>query len=149
MTKIFVPLLCLLFLAASGFVNGSVKKEKIGIFELKKGDLSLKVTNWGASILSLVLPDKHGMLSLLFKTSNVASFVISNIFFSPLYLHYFSKFCFFHCDLSSGKLGDVVLGYDSIKDYTVSLLCTSSKTFCCIEICLLFVVSRFSYLLPA
>lgn len=26
------------------------------------------------------------------------------------------------CDLSSGKLGDVVLGYDSVMDYTVSLL---------------------------
>nr|AFK41318.1 unknown [Lotus japonicus] len=76
-TKIFV-LLCLLFLAASGFVNGSAKKEKdhVRLFELKKGDLSLKVSNWGATLVSLVLPDKHG------------------------------------------KLGDVVLGYDSLKQYT-------------------------------
>jgi len=63
MTKIFV-LLCLLFLAASGFVNGSInKKEKnhdIKLFELKKGDLTLKVTNWGATLVSLVLPDKNG-----------------------------------------------------------------------------------------
>ncbi|KAK7394518.1 hypothetical protein VNO78_15047 [Psophocarpus tetragonolobus] len=75
MTKIFVLLLCLL-LAASGSVNCSVEKDKIQIFELKKGDLSLKVSNWGASILSLLLPDKNG------------------------------------------KLGDVVLGYESVKDYT-------------------------------
>ncbi|XP_061351214.1 uncharacterized protein LOC133296279 [Gastrolobium bilobum] len=76
MTK-FLVLLCLLFLAASGFVNGSVKKEKdpIRFFELKKGDISLKVTNWGATLVSLVLPDKNG------------------------------------------KLGDIVLGYDSIKAY--------------------------------
>lgn len=60
MTKIFVLLLCLLLAASAGFVNGSVHKEKIGIFELKKGHLSLKVTNWGASIVSLVLPDKNG-----------------------------------------------------------------------------------------
>lgn len=75
MTKIFV-LLFLFFLAASGFVNGSVKKDPLRIFELKKGDLSIKVTNWGATLVSLVLPDKNG------------------------------------------KLGDVVLGYDSLKDYT-------------------------------
>lgn len=66
MTKIFM-LLCLLFLAFSGFVNGSMnKKEKnhddIKLFELKKGDLTLKVTNWGATLVSLVLPDKNGNL---------------------------------------------------------------------------------------
>ncbi|KAL2330007.1 hypothetical protein Fmac_017588 [Flemingia macrophylla] len=76
MTKIFVFLLCLLLAPTSSFVSCSVEKQKIGIFELKKGDLSLRVTNWGASILSLVLPDRNG------------------------------------------KLGDVVLGYDSVKDYT-------------------------------
>ncbi|KAL4322565.1 hypothetical protein AHAS_Ahas14G0223200 [Arachis hypogaea] len=77
MTKISVLLLCLFFFSASGLVNGSSKHQKIGVFELKKGDLSLKVTNWGATILSLILPDKNG------------------------------------------KLGDVILGYKSIKDYTV------------------------------
>ncbi|XLT57124.1 hypothetical protein HN873_049728 [Arachis hypogaea] len=76
MTKISVLLLCLFFFSASGLVNGSSKHQKIGVFELKKGDLSLKVTNWGATILSLILPDKNG------------------------------------------KLGDVILGYKSIKDYT-------------------------------
>ncbi|WJX70486.1 aldose 1-epimerase [Trifolium repens] len=79
MTKIFM-LLCLLFLAASGFVNGSIKKEKnhddIKFFVLKKGDLTLKVTNWGATLVSLVLPDKNG------------------------------------------KLGDIVLGYDTPTAYT-------------------------------
>ncbi|XP_054803612.1 uncharacterized protein LOC129306867 [Prosopis cineraria] len=73
----FFVLLCLLFFAASGFVTGSVEN-KIRIYELKKGDVSLKVTNWGASILSLVLPDKNG------------------------------------------KLGDIVLEYYSIKDYTTN-----------------------------
>lgn len=64
MAKI-VLLLCFLLLAASGSVFGSQKKEEIGIFELKNGDISLKVSNWGASIVSLVLPDKNGMF--LFK----------------------------------------------------------------------------------
>nr|ACU21056.1 unknown [Glycine max] len=75
MTKIFV-LLCLLFLASSGFVHGPSKKDHIRLFELKKGDFSIKVTNWGATLVSVILPDKNG------------------------------------------KLGDIVLGYDSPKAYT-------------------------------
>lgn len=39
-------------------VNGS--KAEIGIYELKKGDFSMKVTNFGARIISVVLPDKNG-----------------------------------------------------------------------------------------
>ncbi|KAK2419872.1 galactose mutarotase [Trifolium repens] len=66
--------------ASVGFVNGSIKKEKnyddIKLFELKKGDLTLKVTNWGATLVSLILPDKNG------------------------------------------KLGDIVLGYDTPTAYT-------------------------------
>ncbi|KAF3444768.1 hypothetical protein FNV43_RR14461 [Rhamnella rubrinervis] len=68
-------LLCFLILAVSGLANGSATEHKVGIFELKKGDISVNLTNWGATITSLVLPDKHG------------------------------------------KPADVVLGYDSIKDY--------------------------------
>ncbi|KAI4353099.1 hypothetical protein L6164_002073 [Bauhinia variegata] len=61
MTKISL-VLSFLFLAASGFAYGSVKKEDIKVFDLKKGDISLKVTNYGATILSLVLPDKNGKM---------------------------------------------------------------------------------------
>ncbi|KAL2335546.1 hypothetical protein Fmac_016759 [Flemingia macrophylla] len=75
MSKIFV-LWCMI-LATSGFVHGSFKKkDEIRLFELKKGDLSIKVTNWGATLVSVILPDKNG------------------------------------------KLGDIVLGYDSLKAYT-------------------------------
>ncbi|KAG5226899.1 aldose epimerase [Salix suchowensis] len=35
-------------------------EEEIGIYELKKGNLSMKLTNYGARIVSLVLPDKNG-----------------------------------------------------------------------------------------
>ncbi|KAL1338090.1 hypothetical protein HN51_032770 [Arachis hypogaea] len=75
----FLVILYVVWLAASGYVNGSIiKKEKdqIRVFELKKGDLTLKVTNWGATLVSLVLPDKYG------------------------------------------KLGDILLGYDSPEAYT-------------------------------
>ncbi|XP_016465595.2 uncharacterized protein LOC107788427 [Nicotiana tabacum] len=53
----------------------SVRERKIGIYEIKKGDFSVKVTNYGARIISVLLPDKDG------------------------------------------KIGDVVLGYDTIKEY--------------------------------
>ena len=56
-------------------VAASVRGHKIGIYEIKKGDFSVKITNYGATIISVLLPDKHG------------------------------------------KIGDVVLGYDTIKEY--------------------------------
>uniref|UniRef100_A0A5B7CG88 Aldose 1-epimerase n=1 Tax=Davidia involucrata TaxID=16924 RepID=A0A5B7CG88_DAVIN len=68
-------LFCFIIVAFGVVVNGSVSKKETGFYELKKGNFSVKLTNWGATIVSVVLPDKNG------------------------------------------KLGDVVLGYDSIKDY--------------------------------
>ncbi|KAL9247722.1 hypothetical protein vseg_021124 [Gypsophila vaccaria] len=50
-------------------------KDSIGVYELKKGNFSIKLTNYGATTISLILPDKYG------------------------------------------KLGDVVLGYEKVKEY--------------------------------
>ncbi|CAA7031341.1 unnamed protein product [Microthlaspi erraticum] len=36
------------------------RDDKIGLYELKKGNLTVKLTNWGASIMSLYFPDKNG-----------------------------------------------------------------------------------------
>ncbi|KAH7850899.1 hypothetical protein Vadar_004414 [Vaccinium darrowii] len=36
--------------------------DKLELYELKTGDFSVKFTNWGARIVSLVLPNKHGKL---------------------------------------------------------------------------------------
>ncbi|KAI9154397.1 hypothetical protein LWI28_025747 [Acer negundo] len=33
--------------------------EEVGVYELKKGNFSVKFTNWGATIISVVLPDKN------------------------------------------------------------------------------------------
>ncbi|KAK6256030.1 Aldose 1-/Glucose-6-phosphate 1-epimerase - like 9 [Theobroma cacao] len=68
-------LFSLLLLLVFGFVNGSPPKEAVGVYELKNGDMSVKFTNWGATIISVVLPDKNG------------------------------------------KLGDIALGYESVKEY--------------------------------
>ncbi|KAM7508049.1 hypothetical protein LguiA_018502 [Lonicera macranthoides] len=45
-------------------VNGSsLNNEEVGIYELNKGDFSVKFTNWGATIISVFLPDKDGKLA--------------------------------------------------------------------------------------
>ena len=63
MTK-FSALFCFIVLVISGCACiDSAMGGEIGIYELKKGNLSMKLTNYGARIISLVLPDKNGMLS--------------------------------------------------------------------------------------
>ncbi|XP_059642908.1 uncharacterized protein LOC132284799 [Cornus florida] len=70
------PLLCFMIVAFGVvLVDGTEPKTDVGFYEIKKGDLSLKLSNWGASIISLHFPDRNG------------------------------------------KLTDIALGYDSIKDY--------------------------------
>ncbi|KAI3841637.1 hypothetical protein MKX03_027498 [Papaver bracteatum] len=63
MGKISV-MLCFL-LVSLALVNGKKEEDsyKIGVFELKKGDFSVKLTNWGASIMSIVVPDSYGKLA--------------------------------------------------------------------------------------
>ncbi|KAJ4707486.1 Aldose 1-epimerase [Melia azedarach] len=56
--------LCFVVLVAFGFVvHGSVATEEVGVYELKKGDFSVKLTNWGATVISVILPDKNGKLA--------------------------------------------------------------------------------------
>ncbi|CAK9152179.1 unnamed protein product [Ilex paraguariensis] len=68
-------LLCFIIVAFGVVVNGTEVDEEVGIYELQKDEFLVKFTNWGASIVSVVLPNRDG------------------------------------------ELTDVVLGYDSIKDY--------------------------------
>ncbi|GMJ04172.1 PATERNALLY EXPRESSED GENE 9 [Hibiscus trionum] len=57
-------LLSFLLVLTSGFVNGGKSKDKkdlkAEVFELKTGNMSAKFTNYGASLMSLVVPDKNG-----------------------------------------------------------------------------------------
>ncbi|XAR50075.1 Aldose 1-epimerase [Bertholletia excelsa] len=48
---------CLFYFAANSRAEG-----EMGVFELKRGDFSVKLTNWGATVLSVILPDKNGKL---------------------------------------------------------------------------------------
>jgi hypothetical protein len=51
---------CLLSFAGAG-ANAAGRK-MVGVYELGKGDFSVKVTNWGATVTSVVFPDSKGML---------------------------------------------------------------------------------------
>lgn len=42
--------------------NSCTADEEIKVYQLKKGDFSVKITNYGATVLSVILPDKNGKL---------------------------------------------------------------------------------------
>jgi aldose 1-epimerase len=52
-------LLALLCVVAGSALAADARKT-VGVYELKKGDFSVKVTNWGATIMSVILPDSRG-----------------------------------------------------------------------------------------
>ncbi|KAH0460134.1 hypothetical protein IEQ34_010797 [Dendrobium chrysotoxum] len=43
--------------------SSSTPRKTARIYELRKGDFSIKLTNWGATILSVILPDSKGNLA--------------------------------------------------------------------------------------
>ena len=51
--------------------HADAARKTVGVYELKnkKGDFSIKVTNWGATLMSVILPDSKGKLTLLFHAS--------------------------------------------------------------------------------
>lgn len=82
MTKVSVLFFLVLVIASLLLVNVSLGadhkhgyKEEIGVYELKKGKISVKLTNWGATIMSLLLPDKYG------KYTSIPSAAFSFFFF--------------------------------------------------------------------
>jgi aldose 1-epimerase len=61
------PVALLLCLALACGADGA--RKTVGVYELKnkKGDFSIKVTNWGATLMSVIVPDSKGMASFLSK----------------------------------------------------------------------------------
>ncbi|MQM07572.1 hypothetical protein Taro_040413 [Colocasia esculenta] len=71
----------LLLLLGSVVLGLSSAMPPLGFFELKRGDFSMKCTNWGATILSVVLPDAQGKLAdvaLAYDTSKTFAPYITN-----------------------------------------------------------------------
>ncbi|KAL5992175.1 hypothetical protein ACLOJK_013090 [Asimina triloba] len=53
----------LLVFAFSSVAASPTKSKSVGIYELKKGNFSLKLTNWGVTVMSVILPDAKGNLA--------------------------------------------------------------------------------------
>jgi aldose 1-epimerase len=54
---LFLAVLCL---AAFALASGADARKMVGVYVLKKGDFSVKISNWGATIMSIVTPDSKG-----------------------------------------------------------------------------------------
>lgn len=118
--------------AALGSANAAGRK-MVGVYELKAGDFSVSVTNWGATITSVVLPDSKGALAFDFplipslslslpKNPSMASVVVLCAVRVRLVVHRESPASLLCASPTSfaGNLADVVLGYDTIGGYVVS-----------------------------
>jgi hypothetical protein len=113
--ELFLALLCLLVLVSAGLATGSSRK-MVGVYELRKGDFSVKVTNWGARLMSVVLPDSKGTSCDLFLLSLHVLHCWGEVFFLKSEDGARnSKACLF----LAGILADVVLGRDTIGEYVV------------------------------
>lgn len=85
------------------------------IFELNNGSMHVKISNYGATITSLFVPDKNGSFSIV-------SIFIRFICFPFLHIrinHLMVEFDFLNN--WKGKSADVVLGFDSVDPYAVNL----------------------------
>ena len=59
--RVSLAFLCLVVVvAASALAGGADARKTVGEYVLRKGDFSVKITNWGATMMSVVLPDSKG-----------------------------------------------------------------------------------------
>jgi hypothetical protein len=65
--ELLLPLLCGLLIAAAYAHPAATAgaRKMVGVYELRKGDFSVKVTNFGARLMSVVFPDSKGSCSVL------------------------------------------------------------------------------------
>ncbi|SPT18629.1 unnamed protein product [Triticum aestivum] len=76
-------LLCLAVLALAG--GADARKMMVGVYELKRGDFSVKMTNWGATIMSILVPDSKGNLAdVVLGMDTLAEYVNDTSYFGPL-----------------------------------------------------------------
>lgn len=45
--------------------SASSASEALGVYEVKRGNFSAKFTNWGATLISLLVPDRYGNIMSL------------------------------------------------------------------------------------
>lgn len=59
-------IICFIILGFGFGVNGYEHEKggrEVGVYEVKRGNFSIKFTNWGATLISLVVPDRYGNLA--------------------------------------------------------------------------------------
>uniref|UniRef100_N1QQQ1 Aldose 1-epimerase n=1 Tax=Aegilops tauschii TaxID=37682 RepID=N1QQQ1_AEGTA len=72
-------------LGLSGRADAAAETKTVGVYELKKGDFSIKVTNWGATLMSVILPDSRGNLGdVILGYDTVAEYVNGTAYFGGL-----------------------------------------------------------------
>ncbi|KAG6494402.1 galactose mutarotase-like [Zingiber officinale] len=79
----------LLFLMALALQNGTCNavapRKAVGIYELKKGNFSVKVTNWGAIITSVIVPDSKGNLAdVVLGYDRLGPYINNSVYFGAL-----------------------------------------------------------------
>ncbi|GAB2221021.1 hypothetical protein Droror1_Dr00012183 [Drosera rotundifolia] len=78
--------LLLVVVVSVGFNNGfAAAEEKIDVYELKRGNFSLKLTNYGASVISVFLPDQTGNVDdVLLGYDSVADYKQDGTYFGAI-----------------------------------------------------------------
>lgn len=65
--ELLLALLCGLIAASAQLATaGAGARKMVGVYELRKGDFSVKVTNFGARVMSIVFPDSKGTRPAVF-----------------------------------------------------------------------------------
>ncbi|KQJ82953.1 aldose 1-epimerase [Brachypodium distachyon] len=80
-----VPLLVALCLVCFASGASAAGRKMVGVYELRKGDFSVKVTNWGATVTSVVFPDSKGNLGdVVLGYDTIAEYVNGSSYFGAL-----------------------------------------------------------------
>ncbi|XP_066338572.1 uncharacterized protein [Miscanthus floridulus] len=80
-----LPAALLLCLALGDHADAA--RNTVGVYELKnkKGDFSIKVTNWGATLMSVIVPDSKGNLAdVILGYDTIAEYVNGSSYFGAL-----------------------------------------------------------------
>ncbi|KAG6487024.1 hypothetical protein ZIOFF_055605 [Zingiber officinale] len=68
-----------------GSTTSSPVKNKVAIYELTRGEFVVKVTNWGATIVSVILPDSKGKLDdIVLGYDGIGPYINDTTYFGAL-----------------------------------------------------------------
>ncbi|CAL4931276.1 unnamed protein product [Urochloa decumbens] len=84
-----IVLLCLavalLAIGNGGVAARKLDKQSLGFYELRRGEFSMVVTNWGATILAVRIPDKNGHIDdVVLGYKDIGSYVNDTTYFGAL-----------------------------------------------------------------